>query len=533
LYIHNHKIINMATKINNKIIDNNISDNLSIVGIVVIENGENKVIGRNHWVGQGLETIGGFLAGGASNGATSNIYIGSDTLIPTTVSMTGLIVPIGSAPGTAPNTLNVSYSTNINSIIPGIVIYNATWNAGTVSGTVGEVGLYLYGYGGLSGSTYATNPGLGARMAAADGAFTPFVINTSVALNVSWFIRFVYSSGTSVTQYITSPSLPSDPSQQPIIGITNSQSIPVPAGLQVMWQAPISSLQAYFNQYGINLNSNLSNMRIIYNGQYVPAWIESINNGIATIWMKTPVSIPANSSISLSLNAGPSFNFDGIYWGEAPQLSPTYGQYDNGAMVFNNYWNFAGTTMPSGWNTTETANLTVNNGVSFTAANTGGNNGQIVYTTPIPRPLVIEYYAYSSGTNPTTAVGYVNAYGSAFTSGYTVSFANFGNNCGSGSGETIYGWTNGSSTSLASNTNCPPSGSYNIWTLSLGPTGGTISALINYGSTPAPLTYTDSLNYNNYYIALSSWWNDKTIHIQYARVRAYPPNGVMPKVSLL
>jgi hypothetical protein len=183
----------MAAKINNKIIDNNISDNLSIVGIVVIENGENKVIGRNHWVGQGLETIGGFLAGGASNGATSNIYIGSDTLIPTTVSLTGLISPIGSAPGTAPNTLNVSYSTNIDSIIPGIIIYNATWNAGTVSGTVGEVGLYLKGYGGLSGSTYATNPGLGARMAAADGAFTPFVINTSVALNVSWFIRFIYS----------------------------------------------------------------------------------------------------------------------------------------------------------------------------------------------------------------------------------------------------------------------------------------------------------------------------------------------------
>jgi len=182
----------MATEINNKTISKDISDTLSVVGIVVIENGENKVIGRNHWVGQGLETIGGFLVGGAGDGAASNIYIGSNTTTATTVSMTALANPIGTAPGTAPNTFSVSYSINTNSTIPATVVYNAIWNAGTVSGTLGEVGLYLKGYSGLSGSTYATNPGLGARMAVADGAFTPFVINTNVALNVSWFIRFVY-----------------------------------------------------------------------------------------------------------------------------------------------------------------------------------------------------------------------------------------------------------------------------------------------------------------------------------------------------
>jgi len=183
----------MTTEINNKTISKDISDTLSLVGIVVIENGENKVIGRNHWVGQGLETIGSYLVGGAGDGAASNIYIGSDTVTLTTVSMTALASPIGTAPGTAPNTFSVSYSINTNSTIPATVVYNAIWNAGTVSGTLGEVGLYLHGYSGLSGSTYATNPGLGARMAAADGAFTPFVINTSVAVSVSWFIRFVYS----------------------------------------------------------------------------------------------------------------------------------------------------------------------------------------------------------------------------------------------------------------------------------------------------------------------------------------------------
>ncbi|MEM3860775.1 MAG: hypothetical protein QW478_15505 [Candidatus Micrarchaeaceae archaeon] len=35
--------------------------------------------------------------------------------------------------------------------------------------------------------------------------------------------------------------------------------------------------------------------------------------------------------------------------GEAPELSPVYGEYDDGQYVFNNYWNFAGTTLGSNW----------------------------------------------------------------------------------------------------------------------------------------------------------------------------------------
>jgi hypothetical protein len=192
--MHNHKVIDMVTEIDNEIVSKDISDTLSLVGIVVIENGENKVMGRNHWVGQGLETIGSYLVGGANYGAASKIYIGSDTTTATTVSMTALKSPIGTAPGTAPNTFNVSYSINLSSTVPATVLYTAVWNAGTVSGTLGEVGLYIQGYtGGLSGSTYATNPGLGARMASADGTFTAFTISTTVALTVSWFVKFVYS----------------------------------------------------------------------------------------------------------------------------------------------------------------------------------------------------------------------------------------------------------------------------------------------------------------------------------------------------
>jgi len=299
--------------------------------------------------------------------------------------------------------------------------------------------------------------------------------------------------------------------------VSNTQGTATPTNFQQYIQLPP---QLSLNTWPLRFYADPALTQPLY------AWYETPT----TVWVLLPNGVPANSSINIYFNVGTP---DGVYTGMAPYLSPTYGQYDNGASVFNNYWNFAGTSLPSGWNSAETASLTVNNGVSFTGANSGGNAAQIVYTTAISRPLVIEYYAYSSGTNPTAAVAYVNTYDSAFVSGYMAYFPNFGGNCSTNTEEAVLSFASGSSTSQASNTDCPPTKSYNIWTLSLGQTGGPISAIINYGSTPAPVTWTDSLNYNNYYVALSSWWNDKTIHIQYARVRAYPPNGVQPSVSFV
>ena len=165
-----------------------------------------------------------------------------------------------------------------------------------------------------------------------------------------------------------------------MLNITNSQSTPTQAGLQVMWQVPVSTLQTsligLYNLTGVN--SNLSNLRFVYNGQFVPAWLESINNGTATIWIKMPVSIPANSSITLNLYANSNLNFDGVYWGEAPQLSPTYAQYDNGASMFNFYDNFAGTSLNTNKWINNVANiggtLIINNGLSYIRGS-GGNTG--------------------------------------------------------------------------------------------------------------------------------------------------------------
>jgi hypothetical protein len=185
-----------------------VSDFIGIRGTVKIENGEHIAIGRNHWVAQGLEAIGALLVWNGvayttgSNtsynfyGAVNNwnIYIGSDTSNPTTVTMTSLVAPIGTAPGTAPNTKSYSGIYYSTSTIPVVISYVATWNAGTVSGTIGEAGLYLsINTGGLQNGTTVSSPGLVSRLSAADGSFTAFTINTAAALTVTWNVNLVYA----------------------------------------------------------------------------------------------------------------------------------------------------------------------------------------------------------------------------------------------------------------------------------------------------------------------------------------------------
>jgi hypothetical protein len=184
-----------------------VGDFIGIRGTVKIENGEHVAIGRNHWVAQGFEIIGQYLTYNTQynsayvQGASYNwnIYIGSDTSTTTTVGMTSLVSPIGNAPGTAPNTKSISGAYYSTSTTPVVITWIATWNAGTVSGTLGETGLYLwdlYYYNGLrplTNASYATNPALASRLSAADGSFTAFTINTAAALTVTWTVSLVYA----------------------------------------------------------------------------------------------------------------------------------------------------------------------------------------------------------------------------------------------------------------------------------------------------------------------------------------------------
>jgi len=94
------------------------------------------------------------------------------------------------------------------------------------------------------------------------------------------------------------------------IKLTNTQMVKTSDSFQQVFQLPVSQLQNYIPI----LASDFHNIRFVYNGAALTAGLESISNGIATIWVNIPVSIPANSSITLYMEVDPSLNFDGVYW---------------------------------------------------------------------------------------------------------------------------------------------------------------------------------------------------------------------------
>ena len=126
------------------------------------------------------------------------MYLGTDMITPTLYNTTVLTSPIGTAPGTAPNTTGGTV-TNPSTVVFRI-LFSATWNAYTVSGTVGEMALYLRlmssAIQGFGWTKYvpATEPlQLASRLAVADGSMSSFAINNAAPLTVNWIIQFSYA----------------------------------------------------------------------------------------------------------------------------------------------------------------------------------------------------------------------------------------------------------------------------------------------------------------------------------------------------
>lgn len=181
-------------------------DTIKLTGEVEILQGE-KVVARlrNHFVNQGLISLINLLACNelystsnvpARNWATKGSFIalGTDTATTTGATMAALVSPIGAAPGTKADSQGISSSSPATGQYE--VTYTATWNAGTISGTIGELGLYLYGKDSLSGAggqyrdlTYI----MFSRLSVADTDFTAYTIDTALPLTVQWRVRFSFA----------------------------------------------------------------------------------------------------------------------------------------------------------------------------------------------------------------------------------------------------------------------------------------------------------------------------------------------------
>jgi YVTN family beta-propeller protein len=243
-------------------------------------------------------------------------------------------------------------------------------------------------------------------------------------------------------------------------------------------------------------------------------------------WFKTPESntfLGADTgnvvTNSLLFIFAPTSNnlLDGNFVGEAPQLScpnanamtctGTYAQYDNGQSIFTYYTNFAGYNVPVGWNTIETADLVVNNGISFTGAGTGGEEAQMTMNATYARPISIDLLSEVLGANPVYDIGYANKTG-AFTGGYQIS------------GQDANEFDVYIATPLVDTHDGTPVAYANVisdvWnpvTLGIGP----LSIHDEVGYVPFS-TYNDT-TYNNYHPFFGSWWTDKSVFAQWFRVR--------------
>ena len=332
------------------------------------------------------------------------------------------------------------------------------------------------------------------------------------------------------------------------ITLTNSQSSATPAPFQQLISIDPSTIgSSYFS-------SDLGNVRFYADSAFTQplyAWVESGNSNTSTstnIWVNLPNGIPANSSITIYMELlSVGTEYDGVYMGEAPQLSPTYGQYDNGASVFSLYFN--GNTPLSNFNfegnTGTQASVTGPTGTTINVISITGyaSNFGFVYTAKSlsNQPIIAESSSQQAG-NQAGGTGADNGQVS-IVSGTSTSCLN--------AISVDMGWAtsyftndyivNGSQTTDVNRQGTANTNWHYASVTYYGPSATSWSGYI------APQLYSTSGGYsgtvsNNPLSSSSTLYlgligsvnsNDQwQTYINWMRARAYPPNGVMPTVSI-
>lgn len=155
---------------------------LKIEGWVEIRQGDRIIVAaRNHIVRCGAQLLMKFLDESDSIGGPKRnelIWLGTDTTTKTTWDMADLAAKIDVA-----NDIRDTHVSETDTRWDWII--SATWAAGRITQTVGEVGLFLW-------DDKASEFVLFSRLSAADGDFTDFTPDSNLALTVTWTIRISF-----------------------------------------------------------------------------------------------------------------------------------------------------------------------------------------------------------------------------------------------------------------------------------------------------------------------------------------------------
>ena len=219
--------------------------------------------------------------------------------------------------------------------------------------------------------------------------------------------------------------------------------------------------------------------------------------------------------------------------GEAPQLSSSYGEYDNGNSVFTFYDSFAGTSLSSEWTVS-----TVGGGATATV-----NDGLTIQTTQTSSGIGI--FSSSSFAYPMVAESDITSYSNNCGGPYTGIFESLNNVMDTqnyAEPENAYLLSlGGSGTNIGAFTITTPSGSSNLYSSEPIPSYPFILGVtwVTTGNEVASIGTTNyaasdtTLSVGNYYVGVANNAGGcvATGTYQWFRGRAYPPNGVMPGFS--
>ena len=322
-----------------------------------------------------------------------------------------------------------------------------------------------------------------------------------ILLISTFTVAFMLAAPASPAVHATGPTIPSGIQNYVPVTLTNTQSSAVLGGTQVMvlvnWAS--STISSYEG-------TNLQNVRWFDSaGNVLNAWMENGTSSStkSAVWMKLNSSgIAADSSIVIYLGFDSTSTNDlstNGPWGAYPTYTSTYGQYDDGAVVFVQYQNFAGNSCPSGQGGWSCSAGIVNNGLEFTG---------------------LSEHAVSTNTYGANASQIMDAYVN-MTQRVNVAYGSGLNSFGV-SGGTVYWCISLLACGYSSSTLASGSHVLSVYYADVYSPG--IQGSEDYGE---PITEALSFGYGTstepLYISSS-----QQVTVTWMRLRAYPPNGVMP-----
>lgn len=333
-------------------------------------------------------------------------------------------------------------------------------------------------------------------------------------------------SSTSTTPSTTTTTIGSISYVQ--ITLTNNQGTSTASPFQQLIVVDSAAYSSY-------INSNWNNVDFTTGpggtGSTLQAWVETnASNGSPStrVWVSLPSGIAGSSTATIYMNfmPNPVLSASGPT-GESSNLSATYGQYDNGALVFPFYDNFAGSGLDSKWQSIGPTLASQNNRLILT-----GPNAAVVSTNPVAAGTTFEAFVNNSYNPGWAAVGVLPPYTSGNPAdAYSVMYYNSGPGEEGGIAETG-AWPGGWGCCADGETGWNGLGfKGGVYGVTWPATGNEVYLIPGTGirtSSDASMAFG-----SNIYLMINAYstWDSGTFVINWARTRAYPPGGVMPSVG--